>query len=117
MANLDLAIASGVQSWVVPYDLIRSFFFLTPGASTPDMPTSSTEERVAMLKALALRGIDFLVLPYMGSKRHHTPATTCAIQHRQAITECVAAHLPVEGVPEMVARYTATPYDCILGIK
>ncbi len=72
-----------------------------------------------MLKLLVAHGVDLSALAAYGAKycmfgRFGDVPVQCAMEHRESVTLAVATQLPVEGVPEMVARYTGTPYDCIL---
>ena len=38
-------------------------------------------------------------------------AEACRRRYRALVTDMVAKHLPVVGVPELVANYTPTPFD------
>ncbi len=76
------------------------------------------EERVAMLEIVAPRCVDFMRVPYASLYcEYRAPAVECATRHRKALTDAAAIRLPVEGVPEMVARYAGTPYDYITQYK
>ncbi len=117
VAHMDLAIASGADPGIT-LSVIRSFFYGPPGRPESLFPTSSIEERIAMLEIVAPRGVDFMRPPSApGSYEYRAPAVECATRHRKAITDAAAIRLPVEGVPEMVTKYAGTPYDYIIQYK
>ncbi len=111
--NASLVIPLGTGEPGVFWSNVIDSFFFSDEFYPQRFQTAPPSERASMLRLLVARGMDLVHLG--GSRtRLRKPAVECAKEHRTRVTDAVAAHLPVEGVPEIVSAYTGTPYDILL---
>ncbi len=92
-----------------PTGAMESFF--NPRAA--DWPTAPAAEQAEVLVRAYRDGVNWYRVRPDQLRRCFQPDTQkiCRVRFRAPIVEAVAAHLPVEGVPELVASYVPCPLD------